>query len=198
MKKFIYNLNPLKVMNVWRDKKITLKDKITTSIPLVLLLLIVALGAEDGGSNNRPSTPEQVFNYITSKKFKQFSKVNTSEDEWIYEYKRDSTYVISVINKRSNKIIDVYEGTFYTGKTKYLGNDGEFLYIKTWSSDSNSSQYNGGWGLIIYKEDVSSSGGGYLIRLSHDQWEGFDEFGPRVQSYMVEYDDMDFRIEPEK
>ena len=97
---------------------------------------------------NNPSTPEELFNYVTTRKFKQNSDM--LEEYSIYEYLSDSTYTVKDINKRSEKIVDEFQGKFYTGKAKYLGGDGEFLYIKKWASDASPSMYNGGWSIEIY------------------------------------------------
>jgi hypothetical protein len=208
MKKILSNLNPLKVMNVWRDEQKSLLQKIITSIPLGLILLIIIInmkGKNDEVSRptnneeviaqtkvtNNPSTPEELFNYVTTRKFKQNSDM--LEEYYIYEYLSDSTYTEKAINKRSEKIVDEFQGKFYTGKAKYLGGDGEFLYIKKWAPDSRSDQYNGGWSIEIYDDRFEN----YLLPLSFDKWEGIDEYGPRVNMFQVTFGDhLNLGIQP--
>lgn len=204
MKKILSNLNPLKVYRIWNNKDISLLEKISTSLPLGIILLIMIFSnggkdnsreasAENGVAHSKkimnPTTPEELFEYLTTRKFKQNS--SSLETYEIKEFSNDSTFVSQSFNKRSGKMEGEFEGsgeaigTFATGSAKYLGGDGNFLYVKKWHPDSKPSQYNGGWSIEIYDSRFKK----VLLPLTYDEWEGFDDYGPRVDSYIVTFGD---------
>ena len=207
MKKILSNLNPIKIYRIWNNKDISLLEKISTSLPLgiILLILVFSNGGEDNSSEASaeaesksigvphtkkimtPTTAEELFEYLTTRKFKQNSSFLETYE--IKEFFNDSTFVVKSFNKRSGKMEGEFGdsgetiGTFATGSAKYLGGDGSFLYVKKWYPDSKPSQYNGGWSIEIYDSRFKE----VLLPLSYDEWEGFDDYGPRVSSSRVTF-----------
>lgn len=187
IKFFIKYINPSNVLEVLRNSEKTFLEKIQVLLPIPIVILIIGLASyqtptydsEGNKLNVNKSTTDGMFNYLTTRKFQVDS--NLSEDFMIYEFLNDSTYTYTLLNKRSEKITLQQVGEFSIGKAKYLGGEGEFIYVKTRSKQSAFDDA-WGWSLMVWNDD-------YLAELMPNEWEGFDSYGPRVDKFKVDWID---------
>ncbi|MDB4186339.1 hypothetical protein N9743_01615 [Flavobacteriaceae bacterium] len=201
----LITINPYKHYKNLKNPELSTKNKIKSLIPTILILFCFFyvrscfnnIGDEQELRDKQRAeerlkeekellklkTLSGAFDYITSDKRKYKTDVGDQTD--LIKFFKDSTYVQTRIDKRSEEIVKETKGTFTLGKSKIIDDLTPFMYVKyktynksDWGyRDRNYLRMTDGYQLFIWKPNTRNLD--YILLKGMDS-PAYDEYGPRI------------------